>query len=122
MTGSRSSSGACSSRTSPPAAPTAAMKVPASMRSDDDRVIERLRAPCPMDVDDVGFRRLDLGTHLVQHAAQLFDLGLAGTVDERGSALGASAAAIIRFSVPPTVGMSKTISAPAQTAWEPRPG
>jgi hypothetical protein len=46
-------------------------------------VIERRKLVAPFDMDHVRARAVDLGAHLVEHAAELLDLRLARGVDER---------------------------------------
>jgi hypothetical protein len=53
----------------------------------DDGVIEGVERVGAVDVDDVGAGAVDARAHLVEHAAELLDLGLARAVHEGGAAL-----------------------------------
>ncbi len=87
-TGSRSSSGACSSSTSPPASADRGHEGAGFDAIRDHGVVERLELFRAVDVDGAGAGALHPRAHLVEHPPQLLDLGLARAVDERGAALG----------------------------------
>ena len=71
-----------------------------------DRMLQRASAHRPLRSSPYRCRRPDAAPHLVQRLRQFDDLRLAGGVFQNRFPFG-QGAAIIRFSVPPTVGRSK---------------